>query len=376
MAKKVILAVAGAGKTYTLCRSINRDKRNLILAFTNQNIKNIKYELTKAYGGVPPYTKVMTFDSFLFKYLVCAYEPTILNHFCVDGFKRKGNGISLNDPPPQQIKVNGLSIPNPKYIGKSKFAHYITNNRYYCRLLSELIIEVNNSKNKLIERICKGLMRCYDHICIDEFQDFRKKNYELIEKICKKFGNDITLVGDFYQHSVSGTNNSGKPFEIQQGYISYSDYISFLEKLRFNIETTTLLKSRRCPASVCAYIKDKLNINIEADNNHYGEIIYVKEDNIVDIINNDNIVKLCYQDAEKYCFRSINWGYSKGDTYDNVCVILTYSFNNIDSPDFNTEKIKKVTLNKIYVAFTRTKGNLYIIKESLFKKYKRQYLIE
>ena len=31
MDKKVILAVAGAGKTYTLCKNVNENKRNIIL---------------------------------------------------------------------------------------------------------------------------------------------------------------------------------------------------------------------------------------------------------------------------------------------------------------------------------------------------------
>ena len=39
MAKRVMLAVAGAGKTYHICHEIQPDKRNLIVAFTHANIK-------------------------------------------------------------------------------------------------------------------------------------------------------------------------------------------------------------------------------------------------------------------------------------------------------------------------------------------------
>lgn len=41
MAKRVILAVAGAGKTYHICHEIDPTKRNLILAFTHENIHNL-----------------------------------------------------------------------------------------------------------------------------------------------------------------------------------------------------------------------------------------------------------------------------------------------------------------------------------------------
>ena len=45
MDKKIMLAVAGAGKTYELCHSINKEQRNFLLAYTNENIKNIEKEV-------------------------------------------------------------------------------------------------------------------------------------------------------------------------------------------------------------------------------------------------------------------------------------------------------------------------------------------
>ena len=52
----------------------------------------------------------------------------------------------------------------------------------------------------------------------------------------------------------------------------------------------------------------------------------------------------------------------------NVCVILTKTFENIDSESFSCDKLSIITINKLYVALTRTKGNLYIVKQSDFKK--------
>ena len=56
MAKRVILAVAGAGKTYHICHTIDPNKRNLILAFTHENIYNIQKELCDAHGHMPEQT--------------------------------------------------------------------------------------------------------------------------------------------------------------------------------------------------------------------------------------------------------------------------------------------------------------------------------
>lgn len=66
MGKRLILAVAGAGKTYTICHGIDPDKKNLILAFTHENIKNIRNGLADCFSGhIPENTSVMTFHSFL-----------------------------------------------------------------------------------------------------------------------------------------------------------------------------------------------------------------------------------------------------------------------------------------------------------------------
>ena len=81
MAKRVILAVAGAGKTYHICNTIDATKRNLILAFTHENIHNIQRELCDAYGCVPEMTTVSTFDAFVYREMVLPYEPSIVEYF-------------------------------------------------------------------------------------------------------------------------------------------------------------------------------------------------------------------------------------------------------------------------------------------------------
>lgn len=84
MAKRVILAVAGAGKTYHICHSVDPVKRNLILAFTHENVSNIKRELIDAFGAIPELTTVSTFDSFVYRNLILPYETSIGAHFGCD----------------------------------------------------------------------------------------------------------------------------------------------------------------------------------------------------------------------------------------------------------------------------------------------------
>ena len=364
MAKKVILAVAGAGKTYYICQNINPSQRNLILAYTNENIKNIKNELKNLYRKIPESTTIMTFDSFVYRYLVRPYESMIGKYFLRKDFK--SNGITMIEPP-KRIINNKI---NPLYVNKGKYHYYLTKkDEYYCLRLSELILLVKTDKYSLLKKAIQRINYFYDYVFIDEFQDFRKANYEVIIKLCKKLKN-VILVGDYYQHSVLGQNNCGKPFSNS----SYNNFVFELKKLGFDVNDNVLAKSIRCSHDVCQFVKEKLGINIESNNNNKGKVVWVTEDNITSILEDDSILKLLYCKSKEYSFRALNWSYSKGDTVNNVCVILIKKLEKLDGDFTSINSIKVVTKNKLYVAMTRSRFNLYIIKDSIFKKFKNKYL--
>lgn len=374
MAKKVILAVAGAGKTYYICHKIDPAKRNLILAFTHENIHNIQKELCDAHGCVPELTMVTTFDSFVYHQLILPYEPSIAEHFACPRFS--SCGICMTDPPSKTKKnAEGKSVANPHYRKKDSLTHYVTMNRqYYCATLSELVLQVKKNRESLIKRLAARLNLFFDCILIDEFQDFREYDYELIMALAKRL-NDVILVGDYHQHSVSATNNSGKPFKNKSKDVSYVDFVAELRNSGFEIDLTTLDKSRRCSAEICNYISEKLHINIASNGDHCGSIVWIDDDPSV-VLNQDQIIKLVFNEAANYTFRAMNWSYSKGDTVDSACVILTDGLDNLDRDSFDPEKIKRSTLNKLYVAMTRSRGDLYLIKASTFKKLREAYRIE
>lgn len=374
MAKKVILAVAGAGKTYYICHKIDPAKRNLILAFTHENIHNIQKELCDAHGCVPELTMVTTFDSFVYHQLILPYEPSIAEHFACPRFS--SCGICMTDPPSKTKKnAEGKSVANPHYRKKDSLTHYVTMNRqYYCATLSELVLQVKKNRESLIKRLAARLNLFFDCILIDEFQDFREYDYELIMALAKRL-NDVILVGDYHQHSVSATNNSGKPFKNKSKDVSYVDFVAELRNSGFEVDLTTLDKSRRCSAEICNYISEKLHINIASNGDHCGSIVWIDDDPSA-VLNQDQIIKLVFNEAANYTFRAMNWSYSKGDTVDSACVILTDGLDNLDSDSFNPEKIKRSTLNKLYVAMTRSRGDLYLIKASTFKKLRDAYRIE
>lgn len=372
MAKRVILAVAGAGKTYHICHEIDPTKRNLILAFTHENIHNIQKELCDAHGCVPELTTVSTFDSFVYHQLVLPYEPSIAEHFGCPKFVSRG--ICTIDPPPQTIKnAKGKPVANPLYKKKDRLAHYVTmRGQYYCATLSELVLQVKKNRESLIKRVSARLNMFYDCVLIDEFQDFREYDYELIMTLAKQL-NDVVLVGDYHQHSVSATNNSGKPFKNKSTDVSYDAFVAELQKSGFEVDLTTLDKSRRCSAEICNYVSEKLRISITSSGVHSGAVRWI-DDNPTSVLDDDRIIKLVFQEAGKYSFPALNWSYSKGDTVDSACVILTDGLDNLDSDKFNPNRVKPSTLNKLYVAMTRSRGNLFLMKASTFKTIKDAYI--
>lgn len=372
MAKRVILAVAGAGKTYHICHSIDPAKRNLVLAFTHENVFNIQRELIDAFGAIPKLTTVSTFDSFVYHNLILPYEPSIGAHFGCDQFVSKG--ITLIDPPPQRIKSSsGKLIPNKKYFAKDRLRHYVDGGlRYYCATLSELALQVKCGKAALVVRAAERINLFYDEVSIDEFQDYRKHDFDLILKLSKAL-NSVTLVGDFFQHSVSGKNNSGKPFAKGKAEVGYREFLERLEKEEFEIDEITLNESRRCAPAVCSFVSEKLGIKITSSGNCDGEVIWVKE-NLDSILSDDRIIKLVYKDSDRYAFRSVNWSYSKGDTMNATCVVLTDAFEKLQEDDFSLEGVSRATINKLYVALTRSRGNVYLIRASVFKTVRDRYI--
>ncbi|WP_291785736.1 UvrD-helicase domain-containing protein [Bifidobacterium sp.] len=373
MVKQVVLAVAGAGKTYRICHAIDPEKRNFILAFTHENVANIQRELIDAFGTIPELTTISTFHSFVYHNLILPYEPSIGVHFGCAQFDSKG--ITPTDPPPQRIKSSdGKMIPNRRYVAKDKLPHYIDGgSRYYCATLSELALQVNCGKTTLVNRAAKRLNLFYDEVCIDEFQDFRKHDYDLIVKLSKTL-NNVTLVGDYFQHSVSGQNNSGKPFVKGKVEIGYQEFRENLKKEGFAIDEKTLCKSRRCAPAVCSFVSEKLDIPIASLGNNKGEVIWVEEDSDA-ILSNDRITKLVYNNSDGYAFRSVNWSYSKGDTMDSTCVVLTDRFEKLAEESFSLKGISRQTINKLYVALTRSRGDVYLMRASVFKSVRDRYCL-
>lgn len=229
-------------------------------------------------------------------------------------------------------------------------------------------------------RYFKKCISIFDAVYIDEFQDFREKDYELLIQF-PQFFHEVTMVGDYYQHSVAGMNNRGIPFVEKKGNekipLGYLELIKKLKTKGLDVDYTTLQYSRRCSKNVCVFIRERLGIEIKS-NHQEGRIITLGDkDNSqrfdpVDILKDDTIPKLLYNNASKEKkIRAINWSYAKGDTFDNICVVLTQKTEAILNKPL-PKNIRPITKNKLYVALTRASGNVYLLRKDEYQEALRK----
>lgn len=365
MDKKLVLAVAGSGKTYLISNSIDPNKRNLILAFTHENIKNINFELLERFGEIPENTIVSTFHSFLFGDCIQPYHQMICDLYKVKSFKCEG--VMFLKPPEAKI---GNEF-NKNYVKDICLRHYIPYNKYYCSRMAKLVIK---SDPILLQVVINRINKFYDALYIDEYQDFRNNEFEFLRRIIGGFNGDVLLVGDYYQHSVSGDNNTGAPFGTTIKPITIQEYRKKIKKIGITIDDTILSKSRRCSESVCALIKTKMGIEITSFNDHSGEVVFISDiTEATRILSDDSICKLVFNDSRNYSFPCINWSYSKGDTFEKTCVILTKDTSKLLDDDFDCEGLAPITRNMLYVALTRSRTDVYLLPKNVFDKLKSNY---
>lgn len=360
MAGRIKLAVAGAGKTTWIANSIDPLKYNIIISYTNKNVENIIKKISQKFDSFPQNTLVMTYDSFLYRYIIRPFQKNLK---ISDKYSEINNGVTINDP----VEFDRKNLNNG-YYKNDNWRHYKDlKNRFYIKRLSLLYIkQKKEEKNRIKEYLDKFI----DNIYVDEFQDFIGNDFNLLLDITKCKHTNIILVGDYYQSGVSGNakTRSCNPYKKD-----YDDYIKFLIEKNLNVDIDTLNGSYRCPVKTCKFISDKLGISIcsKSDDNESGIIFLNDFDEINRILNDDSVVKLFWNSKSKgyNFFSNVNkWSYSKGDTYDSTCVVLTDSTSSLLNNKIDFLKKRKI-LNSLYVALTRSKGNTYIISSDKLKYY-------
>lgn len=343
MDKRVVFAVAGSGKTSSIIDSVEEDSRYLIVTYTDNNTRHLKNRIIQKLGKIPAGVRVYSYFTFLYSF---CYRP-----LC--GYEVNTKGINFNYPLPKNAQ---RSLKNSK-------EHYIDKNeRLFANRIAKLLIEFD-----VVPEVIERIEIFFDLVCIDEFQDFAANDFNFICALANA-NLKMFLVGDFYQHTFD-TSRDGNTQKNLHG--CFRKYCTKLTSAGFSIDLESLSHSYRCSPCVCSFVQNELQIEIQSHRSDRVEVRLIGDSQELEkIYLNDSIVKLFYQKSNYYYGYTANWGNTKGlDHFQDVCVVLNpTTFKAFESGQLAL--LPPTTKNKLYVACTRAKGNLYFVSEKLLKKYK------
>lgn len=329
MDKRVILAVAGSGKTSYIISKLCLAKRHLILCYTTENYNVLRRGIINKFHCLP--SNIHLFSLFSFLYSFC-YRPLYKNY--------AQNGLSFESPP------NAFA---PDVNKRTKQIHH-------SRLAKNIL------KNNLA--YIGRMNKYYDFVSIDEVQDFASYDFDWLLSLVK-LDKPVIAVGDFYQHTFDSSTSGNKNRNL------YSDEQKYLARFEgFHVNMETLSRSYRCPPSVCKFISEKIGIEIESHNNNTADVRFIEDKvEVISIMEDPTIKKLFYNKHYAYQCTSNNWGNCKGSSYEHVCVVLNpTTFKNYK--DNSLANLAPATRAKFYVACSRTRGSLYFIEQSKITAYK------
>lgn len=195
MTRELIIASAGAGKTYRIVEDailkINSGSKVLVVTYTENNQAEIVKKFKQLGGEDRDKFHVKGLFTFLLEDIIRPYQGCI--------FQDRIETINFNKSDPH--KANGRTIPGRKEIqedGSFNPIYYLTicgkkaHTTYLAKLAARVIKESNGKSIARLEEI-------YRHIYFDEIQDIVGWDYEVMKGLSKSIKLGITCVGDFRQ---------------------------------------------------------------------------------------------------------------------------------------------------------------------------------
>lgn len=341
MGKKVVFAVAGSGKTTRIVEELGAGRRCLVFTYTDENADTLQRKIIAKYGRIPPSVKVMTYFTFLHSF---CFRPLI-------GLKLPNRGLGFADLP----EVDRFKQTDDRY-------YLDASRRLYHGRLAKLIL-VRGLMGEVLERVDEF----FDMICIDEVQDFGGNDFNFILKLAGAKA-DLLLVGDFRQHTYDTSRDHGVNKNLHAKFDSYAQRF---REAGIKVDTESLSLSRRCSPAVCEFISERLGISIRSSTDRVATVLEVRSQDEADALwRRNDIVKLFYSEHAAYGCASQNWGASKGDDHhDEVCVVLNPKTLKAYK-DGKLHALSPLTLNRLYVALSRARGNVYLVSQTYMARYK------
>ena len=346
------ISAAGSGKTTRICKDAlvaveNSRKKALIVSYTNRGVEAIENAIKSNNGGIlSSRIDIKTWYVFVLNDLLRPYQITI-------------DGINTNE-------IKGLNFeqnPYDKYHAKGTRARYLDKTSNVKSDVASEMAYVIMCRTKGVP--LKRLFGIYSHIYIDELQDMSGSDLNVINELLK-LGDNIVCCGDHRQATFC-TNKSKKNKQFSgKNLLTYCSRAA--ENMKVSVETELI--SHRFNRSICSFANtlfpDDSSNDMASDmrelKGHDGVFVISAEDeNSYYETFHPQVLRYAKNTLTEY--ESINFGASKGLTFDRVLIkpnkkLLAFLLNGekLDSP------------HKYYVAVTRPRYSLTFVVERLPEK--------
>lgn len=352
---KLIIAAAGSGKTTFLVNKalIQNNEKVLITTYTQANELEIRKKFIELNGCIPSNVVVQTWFSTLLQHGVRpfqggVYEETVRGMVLVN----ERSGVKYVD------KKNAKKY----YYGESDIKNYYftKTTKIYSDKISKFVLRCNESSNGAV---LNRLSQIFPHIYIDEIQDLAGYDLEILKLLMMSKSNTL-FVGDPRQVTYH-THHSSKYKKYKEGRIK-----EFIQnecgKISCEIDEDSLNKSRRSNQVICDYSSRlypefRSSISIQSETTDHDGVFLVKKDDVRHYLEKYNPVQLRDKVTVEVNndFKSINFGESKGQTFNRVLIYPTKGF--VDWISENNSKLAPTSRSKLYVALTRAKYSVGIV---------------
>ena len=333
---RAVIAAAGSLKTQMIIDEALADpsRRVLITTYTNENLRQISARLAEQNAGVtPPNITIMSWLAFVMNQCARPYQESVLRDLHYMG--------TLNfDGKPHR----GTPVANPH-----RYFFDAAHNLYREHASQFAFLANQYSDGLVIDRL--GDM--FDHIYIDEIQDMAGYDLDLLDALFDSMI-DVTVVGDPRQSTYFTTNESRNKKYRGAGILQW-----FNERQNTGVcEIENRAFSVRCNQEICDFADDlfpKLPRTTSRNTEQTGHdgIFSIPRSEALDYFDQHKPMVLRYAiSSDTIGLPAINFGMSKGNTYDRVLIFPT-------QPMVAYLKSKNLaragSLEKFYVAVTRAK---------------------
>lgn len=342
MSNRLILAVAGSGKTQRLaehCATLSKDKDVLAVTFTHFNQAELRQRISSLAGDHPS-IRVIGWYAFLLRDFARPFLPFKFPNYRIRGF-------------------NFDARPHRFAKGVRRFLD--SNGAVYASELGRLSSELIQESAGALRRRLEG---CYDEILIDEIQDMAAHDWDILDFLVDSTVS-ITMVGDFRQAVFSTNPRSQK----NKQYAFLGAFEWFQERAtggKLDIETSSV--TWRCRPEI-AELSDSIyessctfprttsqNSRITG---HDG-VFWVSPKDVEKYVESFN--PQCLRDSKRsgteFDLRYLNFGEAKGTAYERVLIVPTGP--NKDFIKTGTE-LKPTSAAKFYVAVTRAAQSVAVV---------------